>query len=540
MTDFADQFPSREFIAELRHQLRTPLNHIIGYSEMLLEEESGLPEQIAAKLRFIDSEARSLLTLLQNMLTSSVNGVTLADIDVFRREMLPQVQHIARLIGPVIETADEKIVLDLLRIATATAELLDFGQKDPSNLSLGKVKPDAMARRSSELKGSVLIVDDDEVNRDILSRQLQRLGFTVIAVETATEALLNLRQSKFDVALVDLMMPVMDGLELLEVIRTDAATSSLPVIMMSALDDLDGVSRCMERGAEDYLFKPFEPVLLSARISAALERTRLRVRERERTAELEHIGQELRRSNEDLQQFAYAASHDLQTPLRTITTHLQLLERRLGDRLSEDDRELVNYPVQAAIRMSQLISDLLIYSQVSVENRKLSPVSCEEVLNSTLADLRGQIAEAQAEVTHATLPTVMADAVQLRQLFSNLISNAIKYRAEAPPRIHVGVQEEFNLWHFTISDNGLGIPPEYKDDIFKLFRRLHGQERPGTGLGLAICKRIMERLGGHIWVESEPGAGSTFHFTIPDAKLLTMTEIAESSERLPVLNVQRH
>ena len=185
--------------------------------------------------------------------------------------------------------------------------------------------------------------------------------------------------------------------------------------------------------------------------------------------------------------------------------------------------------------MSQLIKDLLTYSQVSVKESKPGPVSCEAVLSSTLADLHGQIVEAQATVTHTALPTVMADAVELRQLFSNLISNAIKYRGEALPRIHVNAREESNQWHFTISDNGLGIPPEYRDDIFKLFCRLHGQERPGTGLGLAICKRIMERLGGQIWVESEVGVGSTFHFTIPPAKLPATAEKTPDNERLSAL-----
>ena len=242
MTDSVHQSPSREFIAELRHHLRTPLNHIIGYSEMLLEDESSLPEQTAIKLRFIDSEARSLLSLLHNMLTSGMSGVTLADVDVFRREMLPRVQSIARMIGPLIETADEKIILDLLRVATATAELLDFGQKKDSELPLGKMRASAFAPHSLELRGAVLIVDDDEVNRDILSRQLGRLGFTAVAVGTGHEALVSLRQSKFDVALVDLMMPGMDGLELLESLKADKSASDIPVIMMSALDDLDGGS----------------------------------------------------------------------------------------------------------------------------------------------------------------------------------------------------------------------------------------------------------------------------------------------------------
>src|SRR5947209_5214748 len=155
MTNSADQRPSREFITELRHQLRTPLNHIIGYSEMLLEDEGGLPEPIASKLRFIDSEARSLLSLLHNMLVSSTSGVTLADIDIFRREMLPQAQNIARMTGSTIEAADEKVILDLLRIATATAELLDFGQKESGDFSPGKVRLGLVAQHSFELKGSV-------------------------------------------------------------------------------------------------------------------------------------------------------------------------------------------------------------------------------------------------------------------------------------------------------------------------------------------------------------------------------------------------
>jgi light-regulated signal transduction histidine kinase (bacteriophytochrome) len=360
------------------------------------------------------------------------------------------------------------------------------------------------------------VVDDDEANRDILSRQLQRLGFDVYLAKNGPEALRVLAWRGFDIALIDFMMPGMDGLDVLEAIKDNPETCDLPVIMISALDELSGVSRCIHRGADDYLFKPFEPVLLSARISAALERTRLRAQERERTKELVRMSEELQRSNEDLKRFAYAASHDLQAPLRTITTHLQLLERHVGKRLDSDDLELLQFPVQAAMRMNQLIKDLLTYSQVSTEERDITPVSCDDVLAHTLEDLSSEILETAATITHDPLPTVMADRVQLRQLLLNLIGNAIKYRSDRPPCIHVSARREFTAWHFTVSDNGVGIPQQHLNEVFNLFKRLHGQQVPGTGLGLSICKRIMERLGGRIWVESEEGKGSIFHFTIPD------------------------
>ena len=313
-----------------------------------------------------------------------------------------------------------------------------------------------------------------------------------------------------------MIMPEMSGLDLLEAIKADSSVHNVPVVMVSALDDLSDVSKCIECGAQDYLFKPFDPILLQSRIEAALERTKLLARERERTEILEQMSRELRRSNEELRSFAYAASHDLQSPLRTIATHLQLLDRRLGDRLSPDNSKLLGFAVDAAKRMSQLINDLLAYSQASTQETDLRPVSCEEVMEWTRSDLAAQIAELHAEITCGALPVVMADLVQLRQLFLNLIGNALKYRKEdVAPKVHVSAAYENGSWHFQVADNGVGIDAAYFKEVFKMFRRLHGQERPGTGLGLAICDRIVQRLHGSIWVESEPNVGSTFHFTIP-------------------------
>ena len=515
-TETRNEF-SREALAELRHSLRTPLNHILGYSEMLLQDTAGLPPVTAAQLQAIHQGGQDVLALLQHHLDPE-HPVGASEVEQFRARILEPLHRVARSAGAILESGPTEVMLDVLRIANGAAELLDFtgepiviGRHVPLRL-----KADGVTTRSGRTKAFVLVVDDDEANRDILTRQLQRLGFDSSAAKDGTDAIRLLQRRSFDIALVDFMMPEMDGVDVLEAIKSNPETCDIPVIMISALDDLSGVSRCIQRGADDYLFKPFDPILLGARISAALERTRLRAQERERTKELERMSQELQRSNEDLKRFAYAASHDLQAPLRTITTHLQLLERHVGSRIGKEDLELLQFPVQAAMRMSALIRDLLTYSQVSTEERDLSRVSLDDILASTLEDLSTAIEEAGATVTNDPLPTLLADPVQMHQLLLNLIGNAIKYRSERPARVHVGAKREFSTWHFTVSDNGVGIPPQHLEEVFNLFKRLHGQEVPGTGLGLSICKRIMDRLGGRIWVESQEGEGSTFHFTVPD------------------------
>jgi light-regulated signal transduction histidine kinase (bacteriophytochrome) len=506
-------------IAALRHRLRTPLNHIVGYSEMLLEEfGSSGSDEVTLQLRAVYDLAQSLVLTIQETLSPQGRNAEDGDVLQFRTDVTAALTKLGRLAGEIVALVPAQHVLDALRIAGAAAELLDFAHTESYAQDANpQSRAPSVPSVAVEAKASILIVDDDEANRDILYRQLVRIGYSVSAAKGGEEALSTLGSEHFDIVLVDYMMPGMDGLAVLEALKSSPATRDIPVLMISALDDLTGVSRCIEHGADDYLFKPFERVLLSARISAALERSRLRAQERQRTSELEYMSQELQRSNEELKRFAYAASHDLQAPLRTITTHLQLLERHIGGQLPEEDIDLLRYPVDAALRMSHLIKDLLVYSQVSTEERVVTPVSCEETLSSTLADIASLVAENAATVTHDPLPTVMADAVQIRQLFSNLVVNGIKYRRDdLPPCIRIAARRESHGWHFAVTDNGVGIPPEHLDDIFNLFKRLHGAERPGTGLGLSICKRIVERLGGRIWVRSEVGSGSTFHFTIPD------------------------
>jgi PAS domain S-box-containing protein len=242
--------------------------------------------------------------------------------------------------------------------------------------------------------------------------------------------------------------------------------------------------------------------------------------------ETKALAQELRRSNEELQQFAYVAAHDLREPLRTIVSYTNLLVEKFKGKLDADDEENVAFIVGAAKRMQALISDLLAYSRVQTRQRAFQPTDCSAVMETVIASLKTDVEEAGGRVTWDPLPEVDGDASQLSQLFSNLVANAIKFRGSNPPIVHVGAQRQDDEWLFSVSDNGIGIEMQFAERIFLMFQRLHSMtEYPGTGMGLAICKKIVERHGGRIWIKSAPGEGSTFHFTFP------VRQTAEGAEK---------
>jgi len=227
---------------------------------------------------------------------------------------------------------------------------------------------------------------------------------------------------------------------------------------------------------------------------------------------------ELRRSNEELERFAYVVSHDLQEPLRTVSSYVQLLSRRYHDRLDADGVEFIDFAVGGVRRMQQLIADLLLFSRVGTRGAPLVPTNLQTAFEGTLASLHAALDESQATVTADRLPMVIADAGQLAQLLTNLLGNALKFRGTEAPRAHVGATRTGRMWTISVQDNGIGIAPEYFERIFVIFQRLHAREEyAGTGVGLAICKKIVERHGGRIWVESTPGQGARFCFTLPAA-----------------------
>jgi light-regulated signal transduction histidine kinase (bacteriophytochrome) len=261
-----------------------------------------------------------------------------------------------------------------------------------------------------------------------------------------------------------------------------------------------------------------------------LQQSRVDLEQRvsDRTAELEatnrqlqQLNQELTRSNHDLQQFAYIASHDLREPLRMVTSFTQLLAKRYAGQLDADADQIINFAVDGAERMEVLIDGLLAYCRLGSQADTFQLVNCEEILDQVLANLQLAITETNTQISRTALPTIIGDASQLIQLFQNLIANSIKYRTDAAPVIEIGAAQQEQEWLFWVKDNGIGIDPQYGDRIFQIFQRLHTrQEYPGTGIGLAICHKIVEYHDGKIWVESNPPQGSTFYFTVPNKRAL--------------------
>ena len=506
-------------------------------------------------------------------------------------------------------------------------------------------------------KANILVLDDDSVVRRALTDVLTDEGYRVQAAADGAEGLEKAREQEFNLALVDIRLPDVSGMEVLQALKeTDP---DIEVLIITAYPGLETAIEAVRVGAYDYVVKPFTDADLLVKIENALEKQQLALsnrqllqettsilgsmidavivanpdgtirtlnraalellsyaeeeligqpvgiifeeeeeeeeeeeafffrgtglarlvregtardvemtlrtrsgervpvvfngsvirndegqlvaigglardmRERKRAEEeLERTVAELARSNRELEQFAYVASHDLQEPVRMVSSYVQLLERRYKGRLDADADDFIAYAVDGANRMQKMIKDLLAYSRVGTRGEPFEPTDCEAVLDQTLANLKVAIEESGAVVTHDPLPTVMADVTQLTQLFQNLIGNAIKFRGEEPPRVHVStksiadrrlqIAEQAEIktgWVFSVRDNGIGIDPQQADRLFLIFQRLHTRaEYPGTGIGLAICKKIVERHGGRIWAESQPEEGSTFYFTIPKSE----------------------
>jgi signal transduction histidine kinase len=266
------------------------------------------------------------------------------------------------------------------------------------------------------------------------------------------------------------------------------------------LDEISAYYLEVEGKAFDVLFK------IRQETEQKLEKT---------VKKLENTTSELKRSNAELSQFAYMASHDLQEPLRMVASYMQLLQKRYGEKLDPTAREFIEYAVDGTKRMKLLIDDLLEYSRIGTRGHEFEKTSISSVVTEVISNLHTLITETGARIEHAGLPEIHADRMQMIQLFQNLISNSLKFRSTAPPQIWIDYKRKKTEHMFSVRDNGIGISREYWNRIFVIFQRLHSREEyPGTGIGLAICKKIIERHEGRIWLESEPGKGSVFYFTV--------------------------
>lgn len=273
------------------------------------------------------------------------------------------------------------------------------------------------------------------------------------------------------------------------------------------------------------LERPCTPLTLVTAVRVALKARQRQYDLRTLLANLDERTRELTRSNADLEQFAYVTSHDLQEPLRMISSYLGLIERRLGPKLDTTTREYFNFAVDGATRMRAMIDAVLQYARISRDDDHLEDIAAGDAVAEALANLRTEIERSAAEIRVAPLPRVIASRQLLAKVFQNLISNALKFRSSAPPRVVIEATEQAEAWEFRVSDNGIGIEPGQQERLFKLFQRLHPNgEYGGTGIGLAMCRRVVERRGGRIWVDSLPGQGSTFRFTIPRQRALPTTD----------------
>jgi two-component system sensor histidine kinase/response regulator len=349
----------------------------------------------------------------------------------------------------------------------------------------------------------ILNVDDYQPSLYARTKVLRQAGFSVLEARDGANALRMVSEQRPSLVLLDVNLPDMTGFEVCKRIRANPGIAGTTVVHISASSSLSQHQVYgLDSGADSYMVEPVEPEVLIATVKAFL---------RARQAE-----EALRRSNEDLQRFSYTVAHEMSEPLRTIAMHAQLLERRIGGELSGDNAESFQYLVQSAKRMRSFIDDLLRYAHATHDRgANVTEVDMDVLLTQVLFNLEAMIRNKGVKVTQDPMPKILADA-RIEHVLQNLVSNAIKYgRPGVVPEVHISASEKEGSWLFSVRDNGIGIESQYKNQIFRVFSRLHGQDVAGHGIGLALAQKVVETNGGTIWVESEPGVGSTFFFAIP-------------------------
>lgn len=368
-------------------------------------------------------------------------------------------------------------------------------------------------------ENTLINVDDHEAARYARHRILTGAGFRVLDAATGQETLDLVDANRPDLVLLDIHLPDFSGIEVCRRLRETPHGSGVAVLQISASAVTPhAATTALDNGADGYLSEPVDPDVLVATVRSLLRMRQAEKALAEANARLEAANRELLRSNEDLQQFAFVASHDLQEPLRTVTTFVQLIEQEARDRLTDVEREYFEHVIAGANRMRLLINDLLAYSQVGREDQKKSLVSLSAIVSWAIDNLGPSVKQASATIhIREPLPKVWGDFAQLGQVIQNLLSNALKYRKPNQPlQIEIWSEERpEGACVIGVKDNGVGIAPDYHERIFVPFKRLHGPEIPGTGIGLAVCRRIVDAHQGRLWVESDVDGGAAFFVQLP-------------------------
>ncbi len=371
---------------------------------------------------------------------------------------------------------------------------------------------------ANKAKLRVLLVEDDSADLDLILRELRKSEFDVTSdvVQTAEEFRQRVKTVCPDVVLADYNLGQWRGTEALEILRAESL--DIPLILVSGtLGDMTAVE-CIKQGVTDYVLKD-SLARLPVAVRGALKERELREEHRQAHEALAQKVEELARSNRDLEQFAYVASHDLQEPLRMVAAYTQLLAERYRGKLDEQADKYINYAVDGATRMQGLIQDLLAFSRVGRQEIELKSTDCNEVVAQALKNLQAAILEGKATIKYDGLPRLLANGSQLQQVFQNLIGNAVKFRSTEALVIEISAERQGAEWIFQVADNGIGISAEHAENIFVIFHRLHTRtEYPGNGIGLSICKKIIERHGGRISAAPRDGGGTVFRFTLPAEK----------------------
>ncbi|MDH3598390.1 MAG: ATP-binding protein [Candidatus Tectomicrobia bacterium] len=372
---------------------------------------------------------------------------------------------------------------------------------------------------------TIVAVDDNPADFGILRRRLHDipdLDCNIIHCPTAAAVKEVLANERVDCLFLDYHLGAQTGLDVLSEIR--AAGNDVPVITLTGQGNEAVAVEAMKRGAQDYLAKAdLTPEALHLAIDNALEKVALT--------------RKLAETQDELKQFASTAAHDLKAPLRRIRQFCQRLQEKCQNKLDKEEYELLDFVVQNADQMHRLVEALLAYTRVGRSETPLKPVALSGVMQVVMANLEPIIEESRALVSVGAMPEVLGDETVLIQLFQNLVHNAIKFRDLTPLVVQVNSQLEGSVWHITVTDNGIGIAPQHHDEIFAPFRRLHAaSEYEGSGIGLATCRKIIDQHHGRIWVESNPGQGTTFHLTLPDAT--TIIETSQGEDRLEMLCAQ--